>query len=318
MNVLQFVGESTVASTKQTNSTEVFVYAPLLFPTAEGGINADVERVKKKAVDANGKAVSTDQLQSGKVVPATWKPIGEPNRVTAPDVMEGSKVSLYQFAGSSEYFWTTFGFAADTMRLETVIYGWNGEPNRGENADYDISKFYTLTMSPRDGMVSFRNSNANGEKAIIDTNFNYMEGRVVISGSHGGNLILDDVEHSFVYTNAEESILMVERENISAVAKGGVLLQTDDNIVIKTDQLVMQATNIQIEVEGETQITSPKTTHAGNLIVDGTIGSTGGITSDAKVIGKGGVQSGTTDMDQHRHSDGNDGNPTGIPIEGSV
>lgn len=311
MNVLQFVGTSIVASTKQTNSDEIFVYNPLLFPTADGGVNHDVARVQKTAQDANGKSVNTDMLKSNKIVPATWKPIGEPNRLTSPDVREGSQVALYQFMGDSDYYWTTFGFASDTMRLETIIYGWNGMPQIKEKSEFDLSKFYTMTISPRDGMMALRNSNANGEATIIETTFNFMEGHFTMAGAQKSLLIWDDVNHSFTYHNAEESVLTVDKDKFYAYAKGGIMLQTDESITTKSKQVVMEADQISITAQ-YTQIDCPDTQHNGNLTVDGSIDSTGDMTSQSTVTGQAGVRTGKgIDVDMHKHPNGNDGKDTG-------
>lgn len=311
MNVLNFVGTSTVASTKQTNSDEIFVYNPLLFPAAEGGVNLDVARVKNEGVDASGKKVSTDMLKSNKIVPATWKPIGEPNRLTSPDVREGSQVALYQFSGDDEYYWTTFGFASDTMRLETIIYGWNGMPQIKDKSDYDLSKFYTMTISPRDGMMSLRNSNANGEATIIEATFNYMAGHFTLSGARKSLLIWDDVEHSFTYHNAEESILTVNKDQIYAFAKGGIMLQTDEAISAKSKQVLIDTDQMLINVQNQTEINCPKTQHNGDFSVDGKISSTGNMTSQAVVQGMGGVKTASIDTDKHKHPNGNNGSDTG-------
>jgi|AGFT01.1.fsa_nt_gi hypothetical protein len=312
MNVLQWVGQSTVASTKETNSHEIMVYSPLLFPTADGGVTADVARVKKEGVDAQGKKVNTDMLKSNKVVPATWKPIGEPNRLTPPDLREGSQVNLYQFSGSSEYFWTTFGFAAETMRCETIVYGWNAMPTDNEDSKYDLSKYYTMIVDTRTGQMSLRNSNANGEKSIIEAKFNFMEGHFMMSGAQNSLLIWDDLNHSFTYHNAEESVLTVDKDKMYAFTKGGIMLQTDDDISMQCKSFLLQAKDVTMNVEDQTTINCPETQHNGNLTVDGTIHSTGDMKSDSTVTGMSGVKTGAgIDVDKHKHPNGNNGNDTG-------
>ena len=134
MNVISHVGTAIVAQTKQSNTNEIFVYNPGNFPTAEGQTSLDVQRSQKQAVDNSGTTIKTDVLFSNKMVPATWKAIGEPNRLTPPDVREGSKVSLYKLNGSDKYYWTTDGFSAETHRLETIIYGWNASPEITKDA----------------------------------------------------------------------------------------------------------------------------------------------------------------------------------------
>jgi len=312
MNVIQWVGQSTVASTKETNSHEIMVYPPLLFPTADGGVTADVARVKKDAVDSMGKKVNTDMLKSNKTVPATWKPIGEPNRLTPPDVREGTPVSLYQFAGSSDYYWTTFGFAAETMRCETIVYGWNAMPDDNEDSKYDLSKYYTVTIDTRGGSMSVRNSNANGEKSLIEAKLNFMEGNIMLSGAQGSLFVWDDVNHSMTYHNAEESVFTVDKDQLFAFTKGGMMFQTDETIHMQCEQLLVGANTVIMEVAESTTITSPETLHTGNVKIDGTLDTTGNVTSEATITGKSGVKTGAgIDVDGHHHPNGNDGKDTG-------
>lgn len=314
MNIVNNVGVGIVSATKQTNTKEIFVYLPGNHPTAEGGVSLDVTRVQKSAVDAKGNAVNTDVLKSNKMVPAYWRPIGEPNRVTPPDVREGSQVSLYQVQGSNTYYWTSWGFSGESMRLESIIYGWNADPNLDKNSDFDISKYYTMTIDTRGGSISLRNSNANGEKSIIDITANYKEGRVSIAGAQKSQLIFDDVEHSLSYVNMEGSLVTVNKKNIMLLAKQDLIVQVGNDLTVDvTNNILIGCENLAVNVGGETHITSPKTTHLGDLDVDGGITSTKNMTAQGTVQGIAGVKTNSIDTDQHVHGNGNDGNDTRGP-----
>lgn len=315
MNVLQCLGTGTVAATKDTNSDEIFVYLPGKFAAAEGGISLDAQRIKSESVNSHGETVQTDMLATNGMVPATWKNIGEPNRISSPNVREGSQVAIYQIMGSSEYMWTTWGFGGEEMRLEAVVYGWNANPNLTKGAPFDIANFYTFIISTIDGQMTLRNSMANGEASILETTFNFMEGRVTIAGAQKSMLVLDDKNHSFTYANAEESILTVDKGNIMAVAKDGIMFQTDQSVSMSCKQLLVQAEQVMFNVAEATEITSPNTTHNGNLQVNGSIGSTGGIKSESTVQGMSGLMSGNVNMDSHQHTNGNNGGNTGGPIK---
>lgn len=313
MNVLQCVGTGTVANTKNTNTKEIFVYLPLNNPTAEGGVQLDVKQVQNTAQDSEGKPVTTNVLKSNKMVPATWIALGEPNRLTPPDVREGTQVALYNVTGSSDYYWTTFGFAAETMRLESVIFGWNGDPNINKDSTFDISKYYQFTIDTRSGVVSFRNSNANGEATILDLTFNYMAGHLSLSGAQKNQLVFDDVEHSLTYVNADESIFTVNKQKAAIYTKDSIMLQAEKTIQFKTKQFFLTAEQTIIESTVGTRITSPTTQHIGNFDVTGGITATLNIEAQGTVKGLKGVGSSTIDLDKHVHGNGNDGNDTNIP-----
>lgn len=312
MNAFHCIGTATVTSTKETNTAEIFCYSALLHPTAEGAVSLEVKQTENKAVDSDNKPINASVLKSNKSIPATWIALGEPNRLTPPDVREGSIVALYQVVGGTDYYWTTFGFAAETMRLETVIYGWNADPSIDKDSTFDISRYYQFTISTRDGIVSFRNSNVNGEATILDLTFNYMMGHMALSGAHQNQLIFDDVENSLTYTNADQSTFTINKTNALIETKEGIYLTAEESIQLKTKALHIETETTTI-IANSTEWHSPTTTHYGDFNVVGGITASEGVTAEGVIQGKGGVKTGQHDMDNHVHGNGNDGNDTTGP-----
>lgn len=297
MNILECLGTGTVTATKTEDSNLIWFYSPLLHPTAEGGASLDVNRNKQETVNEQGKTVVNDVMVTNKQYPATWAAIGEPNRLTPPDVREGTEIAIYQVKGSNEYLWTTWGFSAKTMRLEHIVYGWSGVPDLDAKAPFNLANYYTLVISTRDGSVVFRNSVKNGEKGVMEVALNFKMTRAQLTGSNGGVFVFDDFEENLIYSNRYGTTVTASKKDIYMFSPDKMMVEAVNSISLVCKQLVVQADIGQLNFTNALQINTPNATFSGNTTIDG------------KVEGKGGVKSGKNDMDGHYHIDA-EGRPT--------
>lgn len=248
MNLLNCIGLGSVAATKDTNTDEIMVYLPGFFPGAEGRISANLKEVETSGVDSTGQEIRTKTLRSN-AVPATWKNMGDNNRLTSPDVREGTKVAIYQITGQNRYYWTLDGVNADTYRLETVIYGWSANPNLDENAPFDVNNFYIMKVSTHDGLIALRTSMSNNEKSRFDIQVDAMRGRFTLAGNEGSYLALDDVVRSFTYTNRDKAYLHIEKKKMTVSMPLQLNLFTEDDINIKTKTLNLQTNALNVDAK---------------------------------------------------------------------
>ena len=294
MSVIENLGMGKVAATKETNTGQIMVYLPGKFPLADGKVEANAEQSQKQSVDAQGNTVNSDILISN-AVPAHWKPMGDSNRVSPPDVREGSEVSIYQIKGQKKFYWTTWGVNAKTMRLETVIYGWSGSPEATENIteeeeDFNLDNFYTLMISTHTGKTTFRTSQKNGEKTIFEIMVDSMAGRVMVGGKEKNYLVFDDIAHSLMYKNTEGSVFLVEKKKMTAYAPDSISINADKEISlltkalkIQTDTWQVKATTTQFDISGSWNVNCPETNWKGNINLTGDIEQTGGINSSGLI-----------------------------------
>ena len=288
-NVIDFLGFGTVANNKESNTKQIYVYLPKVMPLADGKTTADAKESEQQSKNAKGEAVQSTVLQ-GNAVPCTWNPMGDSNRLTPPDVREGSKVSVYQVTGSDTYYWTTWGVNAETMRLETVMYGWSASPNIDENAEFNINNFYTFSVSTHSGEIRFRTSQANGEATIFELLINAMKGKIMIGGKEKNYFVLDDIKHSFTYTNADASVLNVEKKDITLYSKNSINMQGVESINILTKKLNVEckdwqvkADNAQFNISSTWGVKCPTTNWEGNIKMKGNIDQNGGINSSGLI-----------------------------------
>lgn len=322
MNLINWLGVGTVAATKQTNTKEIMVHMPKNSPMADGRTVAQVESKEESAVNAAGEPIKVSTMISN-VRPAKWSSMGEPNRLTAPDVKEGSQVSLYQVSGQSTLYWTTHGFGAETHRLETIVWGFQANPTLDENTEFNVDNFYTITADTRSGFMALRTSQSNGEKSGFEVKVDGGNGRIEAVGTNKSGMILDDHNSKFIYTNKEETLIGVDKKKVVIDAPDSILFNGDNSVSIKTKVFTLQCQEINVQAktakvaigttewEGEVNL-------KGNLNHTGNTKQTGNTVSTGVVQGLSGVKTATTDMDTHGHlgvetGDGQSGPPMPVP-----
>lgn len=283
VNLLNCLGVGIVTSTKETNSDEVMVHIPSLFPTSEGrgSVEVDVRESSSLALDGTN---SNARVLKANSVPAKWLRMGDVNRITPPDVREGSRVGIYQIEGQNQYYWTTQGMNAETLRLETVIYGWSGNPNINEDTPFNIDNFYTLTVSTHEGEISLRTTDANGEATTFQIKLDTKTGKLYVVGKNQSSLVLDDVNRRLFYNNKDGTTLDINQKVISAYAPESINLISEKELVVSTKNIKIKAAQMDLDIP----ITNWKgdVKHLGNKQQDGSQTSTGKIHSDSDVTSR--------------------------------
>lgn len=334
MNLINYLGIGTVTATKQTDTDEAMIYLPSMSPSADGRAVATVKTVEKKSVNAYGEETTSTSLSSNSF-PAKWSAMGDSNRITPPDVREGSKVAIYQVDGQNTYYWTTFGVNAATMRLETVIYGFQANPATGDDTPFNIENFYTLTVSTHEGFFALRTTQANGEKAAFEVKVDGMNGKIMVGGSHKNYMVMDDVERSYTYTNADKSVFNVNRKKITMMAQDSITVNGLEQFNILTKIFNLQCERIAVKADSaEIRIGKTKwigeINHTGDYIQTGdyrqsgdytqrgNMTQTGNITSTGTIKGLTGVTTALNSLDLHFHGGVQNGNGvTTMPVPGT-
>lgn len=247
MSLLQFLGVGTVTSTKDSDTDEIMVYCPFLFPQAEGRMTASAEQVERVSKNAYNEEVRSVTLKSNSV-PATWKKMDDSNRISSPDVREGSRVAIYHIAGQNQYYWTLDGVNPNTFRMESVLYGWNANPEVDENGEFDVDNFYILAIDTRSGLIQFRTSERNNEQSKFDIQINTADGTITIGAKNHSYFCINDVEHSITYTNEEGALLRIERKEGTLYLPDKLSVFADNKFNLKTKEINIQAEEANIDI----------------------------------------------------------------------
>lgn len=316
MSLLSPMGMGTVTATKDTDTHEIMVYIPGLFPQAEGRTVAQVDRVERTSKNAYGEDVNSISMKSNSI-PAVWKKMDNSNRISSPDVREGTQVAVYKASGQNQYYWTLDGVNPETFRLETVMYGWSANPNLDENTPFDVDNFYIMVMDTRSGLIQLRTTQANGEVAAFDIQINTAAGTFTV-GTNDSLTTINDPERSYTYQNSDGATFNIAKKSASLYLPENLQLFADEMIAIKTKALFVQAETAEVDIgltkwkgrmehTGDTEQIGNYTqlgdyTQTGMYKHIGDVDRTGNSVSTGTVIGMTDVRTMTVSLNFHFHA----------------
>lgn len=290
-SVITCYGVGYVTEDKQTDTDEIMVYVPALYPEADGGLEATTEKKSVTSQSPTGDAHSSTGLSSNSI-PAKWLPFNT-NRITAPDVRKGSKVVIYKFKGSNEYRWMYFGMDG-TLRLETVIYAWSASPKVSEDVPFDTDHYYIFLVSSHAGKFQLLTGQGNGEPAGFAITLDTKNGGYSMRDTEENVFSLDSMAHIWSFMNQEQSLIAMDKKTIVMSCEDTMLLKGKEHIGIQTKVLEIRADeSITMDVGQQTNLLSPnilirgKITHEGDTDQTGSTHSTGKIESDTDCISAG-------------------------------
>lgn len=327
MNVLECLGIGVVTMDKNTDTDEIQVYIPSMYPEADGETTTAIEEKTVTTQTPTGDNSSSTTLQTNSI-PATWMPLNT-NRVTAPDVREGSKVVVYKFKGQNTYRWTYFGMDG-TLRLETIIYAISSSPNVNTNSPVTPDNYYIFMISTHKKMIQLLTGQGNGEPTSWSITLDSGTGQYGIVDGEGGIMSINAMAHAFTYLNAEKSFINIEKKNVTVSCEDKMLLKGTNNLDLACKEMTINASESITVKTQKTSWTSPEiniegninhkgnTIQTGNNTITGNVGITGGF---SQAGGAGNVSGGWTvdgvSYGGHTHRNGNNGQPTGGVIGAS-
>lgn len=260
---LQVYSVGIVANNKERNSFVIEVYPQETAPDNSGEIAAVQATVTAKAKDAKGAAYEAS-AKVGSTITARWLPLGEPNRMTAPDVRRGDMVILYRFGDSKDYFWVTITADMNFRKLETVVYGWSATAKEGEAPS--LENIYYIEISTHKGLIHFHTTTANGEACGYDIQLNTKDGKFSLVDTFGNSILLDSVAQKFQVKNPSGSFMDLTKKVFK--------MQADDSVNIKTKEYTLDATTST--TNAETTNINANTNIKGETSMKGSLSQTGG------------------------------------------
>jgi hypothetical protein len=209
---LRFYSLGTVAENKKPSSKEVEVTPIEEMPMLDGELAPVATDYNAKAVDNLGSSYEAT-VEATTTIKAKWLPLGDANRVTAPDVRRGEMVVLYKFGDTDKYFWTTMNEDLKLRKLETVIYAFSATTN--ESAEMNAQTFYFIEISTHKKLITLHTSMDNGEPFGYDIQLDTGNGKLVITDDIGNFILLDSSQNKIQLKNVDGSEYDMEKTNLT-------------------------------------------------------------------------------------------------------
>lgn len=239
-----FFSFGVVAANKARGSDMVQVVPTEKFFMMSGEMTDNVDKIDVKGKDADGKDYQ-ETAQTKAPLTCKWIPLGEPNRVTPPDVRRNEQVLIYRYGDTQYYFWTS-AFNNVLRKLETVGWWWSGDPNDSPDdlAKRTADNGYFLQISSHDKNIILSTSKLNGEKCRYRFQFDMANGHWTLGDDLGNEIELDSV--------------------------AGVLTATTENKIIQnTKDYTVNCENYIVNAKTKVYFDTPKTTMSTDMEVGG-------------------------------------------------
>jgi len=255
---LHFYSLALVASNKKLTSKDIEC-TPIEHTTMlNGELSDSITSIIASAADAS-KANYSTSVDSTTSVTATWLPISDSNRMTAPDVRRGELVILYRFADTDKYWWQILRNDMNLRKLETVIYAFSGTTVEADPTD--ASNSYFMEVSTHRKYIHLHTSNANGEPYQYDIQINTEAGFIQIQDDQGNYIKLDTPAHQISMVNQDGSVVEVNKTNIN--------LSCTDTINMSCKDLVVKAGSSISADTSKTTLNSPAVNIKGMVKIKG-------------------------------------------------
>lgn len=291
-----------VAMNKERTSNDIEVTPIEQLTMLDGELTSKTTEYEARAETPDGMAYE-ENLTTTATVKATWLPLGQSNRQTAPDVRRGEEVLIYQYADADQYYWDTLRNNVALRKLETVVWAWSDTRDEGVT-QASPEDTYTLTLSTHDGHITLQTAKANQEPYRYTFQFNTKEGNVSLSDDIGNLIKLDSKPKHILLKNADGSLFELIGNNANWKVSDTITINAGKAINIGTKQYDMKST--QMSTKGERTHTG-NSAHLGNLGIVGGLSGTAGGGDDGSAIFEGGIRTrkdiiaGNISLMHHRH-----------------
>lgn len=291
-NVLECLGVGTCLTDKENNTDEIMVYLPQANPSADGALVVQTEKETTTVKTVTGDDESSESLSSNGI-PATWLNFCA-NRVTSPNVRNGSKVVIYKFKGSNTYYWTAYGLDK-SYRLETIIYAISASPNINADTPIDEKNFYIFLISTHTGMLQVITGQGNGEFTTHNVTLNTKDGQFSYQDGEGDVILVDAKERAFTFANRDKTMLHMNKKNFTASCEDTMLLQGKEKIGLSCKSFTLRATDLAEIATKRFKLIAPDIYFEGNIKHIGKMHNTDGFTTDAD------MKAGSVSLRKHPH-----------------
>jgi major membrane immunogen (membrane-anchored lipoprotein) len=276
LSKLRFYSVGVVAENKALSSKIIQVTPIENVPFVDGTLSGALSSTSASGSSASGAYTAT--ANASNAISATWLPLSDPNRMTAPDVRRGEMVIIYQFGDQNKYWWCTMKDDHNLRRLETVVYGISAVQT--EDTPLDSNNMYWFEWSSHKKVVHLHTSKANGEPFSYDLQIDAGKGVVTITDDIGNIIQLNSEEHRIELKNTDGSHYDMHKKNLTVTIPETTKFETKDFLVNASNRVFIDAvTSVGVKTKDTSMTASnsftsnaPTTTVVGS----GSITVTGG------------------------------------------
>ena len=271
---LQVYTYGTAAENLALDSYELEITPLEHTPMADGELTTNAQQSTTTGADLSGAQYQTQMTSSG-TIKATWLPLGQPNRMTPPNVRRGEEVVVYRFGDVDKFYWNTARNDLMFRRLETVVFAISAVAKEGVKCDK--TNTYFIEFSSHKKSITLSTSKANGEPYAYLFTFDLAAGKVTLTDDIDNSLMLDSTQNQWRIQNGDGSFLDITKKVMTGHADDSINWTTKDWSLNAGNSITEQTQTRTMTAKTET-ITA-ETTHNGDTTHEGNIGLNGDLTT---------------------------------------
>lgn len=123
-------------------------------------------------------------------IPAIWMGYDDA-RETAPDMVVGERVMLFQMHGTDTWMWASIGKSNDLRKLEHVVFNFSN--TKGVNEKPTPQNQLFISISTRDGCLKIITPKNREEKALYTVNMDFKNGLVTMNDDNNNSWSWDTI-----------------------------------------------------------------------------------------------------------------------------
>jgi len=262
MSVITFYSKGVVVFDNATNEEVISIFPVEKLTESEKGSLDKIDTLDVKVPTEVGDVNIT--LKRSKSIKATWRSMGNYNRLTPPTISKGEFVDIYRVGNSDIFYWETCENNPTLRKEELVTYAWAIKDKIDEEETID-NMFY-MTVDGKNKTFKFYMSDMYGSVTDYSLIFDALNGYIELIDGNGNFIKLETMDDLLkIFLNKELNI--ETGENI--IVKNGKLISIEngEDIIIKNgnDLTIENGNNIKIENGNNIDISS-----GNNINVDAT------------------------------------------------
>lgn len=199
-----------VVDDKKLDSQDIVVYPVETLPLEDNDLGYK-EQLKTNKPDSFNKQVSST-VDRENTITATWLPIYNSNRVTAPDMIKNETVLLLKYEDTDKFYWVDILNELGIRRRETALFLFGNDGNYGEDLNLDNS--YWFKVSSHGKKLHLHTSDNDGELCTYDITIDTKNGYFELIDGRGNYIKLDSSIDSLL-ANINKDIKIVNGRNIT-------------------------------------------------------------------------------------------------------
>lgn len=218
----RLVGVGIATKDKEEDSYILEVHPVEHYPTLEGDYNLPDVLVANNQ-DIHGEFSTTAGMRS-KTITCKWLNMYNSNRMSAPDVVIGEMVYIWQFGGSDEYYWTSY--TLNMRKKEKVLYTYSNKTESLVNEKDTGDQMYYFLVDTKNKELVLHTANNDGEQTTYD----------VVMATDRGTTTFEDMQGNYMHLESvknEGTLTQNVNDKIQTHTKHSIL-ESDETITSKT------------------------------------------------------------------------------------